>query len=211
MASAAAAVAAAAVRDQQRIVADRTRSQRENARNKADVARREMSAGPLDFAKAVKALRAKRAAELAEAKKRRPTLLALSDGGCPEEVVGPSGKVYSSTSICCMRPYHHPRKLGIWICENRFFDPLILLTIMCNCLTMAWESPLDPCCTPKADFIDVRSLLSSPHLSSPQLPLPLPPSPSLFLPLSPSLSLTLPALRAPRVLPAALSLVPASH
>ena len=26
---------------------------------------------------------------------------------------------------------------------------------MCNCASMAWESPLDPCCTQKADFIDV--------------------------------------------------------
>jgi hypothetical protein len=151
-----AAVAAIAVRDQQRLVENRKRSQQANATSKAEAARREMAASPLDFAKALKALRAQRAAEISAMERQRPTLLALSADGSPEEVVGPSGKVYSSTSICCMRPYHHPRKLAIWVCESWFFDPAILLTIMCNCLTMAWESPLDPCCTPKARFIEVR-------------------------------------------------------
>ena len=35
------------------------------------------------------------------------------------------------------------------------FDPLILLTILANCTTMAWESPLDPEGTSKAAFIAV--------------------------------------------------------
>ena len=28
--------------------------------------------------------------------------------------------------------------------ESRWFDPVILLTILANCTTMAWASPLDP-------------------------------------------------------------------
>ena len=40
-------------------------------------------------------------------------------------------------------------------CGGFFFDPVILLTIMSNCVTMAWESPLDPSGTSKAAFIDV--------------------------------------------------------
>jgi hypothetical protein len=32
---------------------------------------------------------------------------------------------------------------------------IILLTILANCCTMAWQSPMDPCCTPKEDFINL--------------------------------------------------------
>ena len=71
------------------------------------------------------------------------------------EVRGPSGTLYRSTSIFCLLPGHAPRSWAILLCESKFFDPFILLTIMANCATMAWQSPLDPCCTPKADFIDV--------------------------------------------------------
>lgn len=69
------------------------------------------------------------------------------------EVQGPSGKVYAGTSCWCLLPGHQPRRLCIWIVEARFFDPLILLTILANCATMAWESPLDPDGTSKAYFI----------------------------------------------------------
>ena len=48
-----------------------------------------------------------------------------------------------------------PRRGAIALVEARYFDPLILVTIMCNCFTMAWESPLDPDGTRKAAFIDV--------------------------------------------------------
>ena len=34
--------------------------------------------------------------------------------------------------------------------ETRGFDAFILLTILCNCVTMAWVSPLDPPGTYKA-------------------------------------------------------------
>lgn len=69
---------------------------------------------------------------------------------------GPSGKVYSGTSMCCFRQADLPRRLAIRLVEIKSFELCILFTILSNCATMAWESPLDPCCTPKASFIDVR-------------------------------------------------------
>ena len=69
-------------------------------------------------------------------------------------VVGPSGRIYSSTSLCCLRVADQPRKAAIHFVEARLFDPVILLTILANCMTMAWESPLDPPGTLKAHFID---------------------------------------------------------
>ena len=48
-----------------------------------------------------------------------------------------------------------PRKQFIRVVETPLFDPVILVTILCNCTTMAWESPLDPPGTPKAHFIDI--------------------------------------------------------
>ena len=41
------------------------------------------------------------------------------------------------------------------MCTTGYFEPFVLLTIIANCVTMAWESPLDPPGTPKAHFIDV--------------------------------------------------------
>ena len=85
-----------------------------------------------------------------------PGLEALDDVDDPPEAVeGVSGRVYSSTSIFCLRVTDEPRKTFIRIVEQPLFDPIILLTILCNCTTMAWESPLDPPGTPKAAFIDV--------------------------------------------------------
>ena len=49
---------------------------------------------------------------------------------------------------------HEPRRTAIRIVESKPFDPFILLTILANCSTMAWESPLDPEGTDKAAFID---------------------------------------------------------
>lgn len=71
-----------------------------------------------------------------------------------EAVLGPSGKVYSDTSLFCLRVGDAPRRICIRCLEHPVFDPFILLTILCNCTTMAWESPLDPPGTPKAAFID---------------------------------------------------------
>ena len=84
-----------------------------------------------------------------------PGLSALHAAEPPDEVIGPSKRIYTSTSFCCLRPAHWPRRLAIQFIESWFFDPFILTTIMCNCVTMAWESPLDPPGTMKAAFIDV--------------------------------------------------------
>ena len=73
----------------------------------------------------------------------------------PVAVQGTSGWVYHSTSLLCLRPHHWPRRLAINTVEHSAFDPLILLTIMANCSTMAWSSPLDPPGTAKADLLAV--------------------------------------------------------
>ena len=58
-----------------------------------------------------------------------------------------------NTSLFCLRVHHQPRKAAIRFVESRCFDPVILVTILANCTTMAWESPLDPEGTAKAHFI----------------------------------------------------------
>ena len=52
-----------------------------------------------------------------------------------------------------MRPHHCLRRMAIKAIEQPFFNPIILTTIMCNCTTMAWSSPLDPPGTWKEAFI----------------------------------------------------------
>ena len=79
---------------------------------------------------------------------------ALHSDHPPEEVIGPSGKVFRSTSIFCLRPHHWPRVWAIHLVESKLFDPIILLAILANCFTLAWQSPLEPAGTPKALFID---------------------------------------------------------
>ena len=75
----------------------------------------------------------------------------------PQAVAGPSKKVYDSTSLCCLRPARGlVVQLSFWWSIHRF-DAFILLTIMANCATMAWQSPLDPPGTWKAAFIDAAS------------------------------------------------------
>ena len=76
------------------------------------------------------------------------------DASPPRElVVGPSGKVYSEASLFCLKVSDEPRRSAILLCEDPRFDQLILATILANCTTMAWESPLDPPGTSKAAFI----------------------------------------------------------
>ena len=84
------------------------------------------------------------------------SLAELDDAEAPTtRVRGPSGQVYGGTSMLCFyTPADEPRKAAIRLVESPWFDPLILLTIGLNCSTMAWESPLDPCCTWKAHLID---------------------------------------------------------
>ena len=67
--------------------------------------------------------------------------------------------MYHSTAIFVLRPHHLPRKLAILMLESRLFEPIIALTILFNCILMAWDSPVDPPHTWKADFVQVRSLL----------------------------------------------------
>ena len=63
-----------------------------------------------------------------------------------------SGRLYEGRSLCFW-PADAPRRWAIRLVESRPFDPLILVTIGANCVLMAWDSPIDPCCTPKAKFI----------------------------------------------------------
>ena len=84
-----------------------------------------------------------------------PGLEALDRDPPAEAVAGSSGKEYDGVALCCLQPGDQPRKGAIRFIEHRLFDPVILVTIMCNCATMAWESPLDPSGTWKEGFIDV--------------------------------------------------------
>lgn len=79
----------------------------------------------------------------------------LSRPNPPDSVGGRNGRVYEGKSLGFLRPADLPRRIAIFIVESRFFDPFILFTIMCNCATMAWESPLDPVGTWKSHFIAV--------------------------------------------------------
>ena len=63
-------------------------------------------------------------------------------------------RIYVSTSVFCLEVTHEPRRTAILIVESRIFDPLILITILANCITMAWQSPLDPEGTWKSGFIN---------------------------------------------------------
>ena len=83
------------------------------------------------------------------------TLSALESTTPPWAVRGPSGRTYDSTSLCSLRPADQPRRAAILFLENTWFEPLVLATILANCITLAWESPLDPQDTPKAAFIGV--------------------------------------------------------
>ena len=73
----------------------------------------------------------------------------------PPEVRGRSGRLYGKFSLCCLRPATWPRRPAIFLVESPLFDPVILITILANCVTMAWQSPLDPPGTWKAEFLDV--------------------------------------------------------
>ena len=70
-------------------------------------------------------------------------------------VIGPSGRIYSSSTFGFLEVGHAPRRWAIKIVDWAPFDAFILVTILANCVTMAWNSPLDPPGTPKAHLIDV--------------------------------------------------------
>jgi hypothetical protein len=81
----------------------------------------------------------------------------LGNENPPMMAQGPSGWIYHSTSLGCLRPHHFARRVCINIVESPIFDPIILLTIMCNCSTMAWSSPMDEGGDWKEEFLAVRS------------------------------------------------------
>jgi hypothetical protein len=86
-----------------------------------------------------------------------PPISMLRHDEPPAMVKGPSGWIYHSTSLGCLLPYHCPRRIAIHMVESPVFDPIILLTIICNCATMAWASPMDEGGDWKEDFLAVRT------------------------------------------------------
>ena len=70
-------------------------------------------------------------------------------------VVGRKGQLYRGRSFCCLVPSSCLRRCAIRVVEAPFFDPFVLATIVLNCATMAWQSPLDPEGTPKAALLEV--------------------------------------------------------
>lgn len=73
-----------------------------------------------------------------------------------ERYEGPSGRIYTSSNKCtCMEVNTNPRRAAIQLVEAWWFDPVVLVTILANCGTMAWESPLDPTGTWKQGFLEV--------------------------------------------------------
>lgn len=85
---------------------------------------------------------------------RAPNLGELLKRPPADEAIGPSGRVYSGIAWCCLGPGHEPRRTAVFVVESRVFEPIVLSTILCNVVTMAWQSPLDPPGTWKADLID---------------------------------------------------------
>lgn len=67
---------------------------------------------------------------------------------------GRFGRVYSHLSCCWLRPSDEPRRWAILLVESRWMDPLVLMIILLNCFTLAWESPLDLPGTWKAMLIE---------------------------------------------------------
>ena len=70
-------------------------------------------------------------------------------------IIGPSGMLYHSTSIGCLKPQHRLRRSAIYLIEASWFEPFIALTIFVGCCRLAWESPLDPPGTLKQHILDV--------------------------------------------------------
>ena len=77
----------------------------------------------------------------------------LGDKPPPRYLRGPSGHIYHSTSVVCLKPHDFPRNVAIHLVENPWFEPFIAMVITFNCIELAWDSPLDPSGTWKADFI----------------------------------------------------------
>ena len=93
---------------------------------------------------------------LALPERKRKGLEALLETPPAKVVYGNSGHVYSGNAFCCLRPHAQPRLGAIRLVEWPPFETCILLTIVCTCITMAWESPLDPEGTTKALLLEQR-------------------------------------------------------
>lgn len=72
------------------------------------------------------------------------------DGADVDAVQGRAGRVYDGVALCGLRVSSTLRRACIRLVEWRYFDPIILVTILLNCTSAAWESPLDPPGTAKA-------------------------------------------------------------
>ena len=86
-----------------------------------------------------------------------PGLEGLDSSPPAEAIEGNGGRVYHSTSLG-WRVSDEPRKTCIRLLEWSGFEPIILTTIVLNCATLAWDSPVDPPGTPKAAFLGVCEL-----------------------------------------------------
>ena len=84
-----------------------------------------------------------------------PGLDALNWESPAEAVQGPSGRRYHERSFFCLSVSSAPRKACIRLVESWLFEPFILTVIICNVITMAMTSPLDPPGTSKEAFIAV--------------------------------------------------------
>ena len=155
------AAAAAAMHARRQVDARERRAEAEARRREQDAedeeeARRLGTSQPVDLASAALAIGSQSQEDLKLPEVGLPSLSAMYDDPPADAVIGPSGKTYGpALSMWCMGVHHPLRRFCISTVESRPFDPIILTTIICNCITMAWESPLDPCCTRKAAFIDV--------------------------------------------------------
>ena len=86
--------------------------------------------------------------------KPAPGLDALYSDLDPPVVEGPGGRRYGGKALFCFTPSMEPRRWAIYAVEWPPFEAIVLLTVVCNCFTMAWESPLDPPDTQKAEFLN---------------------------------------------------------
>ena len=73
---------------------------------------------------------------------------------------GKEGRRYHGRTFHCISVSGWPRRGCIELVESSYFEPFILTVIICNVITMAWTSPLDPQGTTKAAFISVRTAWS---------------------------------------------------
>ena len=94
-------------------------------------------------------------ADLADERVALAGLEALTDSRVPPPtaVVGRSGQVYHSGSFLCLKPHWWLRRQAILLVESAWFEPFVGMVIVANVGLMAWDSPLDPPLTSKAELV----------------------------------------------------------